>query len=146
MKKNQLDMIVLTWCKQVPITYVYCHETKILNRRIRRCPIFLLLLGPFSPGKKHFKNNLYGIFQQLATIYTPNVFNALYCKIRLVRLCPVFADPVTYAIQVLSTLCAYQYNVANAQRKQIWGKVGYTNARTTAILIIKFPQNGRGHC
>ena len=28
-------------------------------------------------------------------MYVPNVFNALYCKFRLVQLCPVFADPVT---------------------------------------------------
>ena len=29
---------------------------------------------------------------------SPIVFNSLYCKFRLVRLCRVFTDPVTYVI------------------------------------------------
>jgi len=52
----------------------------------------ILLLHPSFTKKETFK--IYGIFSTICK-YAPNVFNALYCKFRLVRLCSVFADPVT---------------------------------------------------
>jgi len=98
MKKNQLRTIVSTWCKQVPITYELFGLLQrnmifefLLSRRIRWCPGFCYhaLLSLRNVQK------IYGIFSTIRT-YAPNVFNALYCKFKLVQLCPVFADPVTY--------------------------------------------------
>ena len=54
---------------------------------------------------------MYGIFSTIRK-YAPNVFNALYCKFRLVRLCPVFTDPVTYNINLslhVNVVCTLQH-------------------------------------
>ena len=53
-----------------------------------------ILLLVLSFIKKETFKKFMEIFQQYANI-SPNVFNALYCKFRLVRLCPFFADAVT---------------------------------------------------
>ena len=57
--------------------------------------IYRILLLVLSFTKKETLKIFTEFFQQYASI-SPNVFNALYCKFRLVRLCPFFADPVTY--------------------------------------------------
>ena len=81
----------------MPITYlltypwVYCNETKIsftalaqANKMISR----FLLLDPSFTMKQAFKKirNFFSIY----TSISPIVFNALYYKLRLVSLCPVF--------------------------------------------------------
>jgi len=97
MKKNLLRRIMLTWRKQVPITYEslglvqrnkdFRTSLEQANKMMSR---FLLFRTSFTK-KETFK--IYRTFQQYAN---SNVFNALYCKFMLVRLCPVFADPVTF--------------------------------------------------
>ena len=52
-----------------------------------------LLLRPSFTKKETFKK--FTEFFLTIRKYAPNVFNALYCKFKLVRLCPVFADLVT---------------------------------------------------
>ena len=54
-----------------------------------------ILLLALSFTKKETLKIFTEFFQQYASI-SPIVFNALFCKFRLVRLCPFFADPVTY--------------------------------------------------
>ena len=99
MKKNWSRTIVSTWCKQAPITYEslgllqqnkdFWAPLELANKMMSR----FLLLRPFTK-KQTFKN--FTEFFLTICKYAPNVFNALYCKFRLVQLCPVFADPVTY--------------------------------------------------
>ena len=58
-----------------------------------------LLLRPSFTKKQAFRK--FTEFFSTMCIYAPNVFNVLYCKFRLVRLCPVFIDLVTYGMVVL---------------------------------------------
>ena len=65
--------------------------------------IFKFLLSVPSFLKKKVFKKFTEFFQKYASIspelISLNAFNALYCKFRLVRLCPVFTDPVTYLTQ-----------------------------------------------
>jgi len=97
--KNRLRTIILMWLKQAPISYEslgllqqnknFWTPLEQANKMMSR----FLLLRPSFTKKETFKK----FFQQ----YAPNVFDALYCKFRLVRLCPVFTDPVTYCCIVI---------------------------------------------
>jgi len=99
MKKNQSHMIVSTWRKQVPITYIslgllqwnkdFQTPLEQANKMMSR----FLLLSPSFTKKEMFKK-FTEFFQQLCK-YAPNILNALCCKFRLGQLYPVFADLVT---------------------------------------------------
>jgi len=99
MKKNWSCTIISTWRKQVPITYVSLgllkqnkHFWTPLEQANKMMSRFLLLHCSFT--KKETFKKFTEVFSTMCK-YAPTVFNALYCKFKLVRLCPVFADPVT---------------------------------------------------
>ena len=115
-KKNWLRTIILMWCKQVPITYVslgllqwnegFQTPLEQANKTISR-----FLLSCCSFNKK-------ATFKFFSTIckYAPNVFNALYCKFRLVRFSH---DPVTYVTKhsLQSRLFVLKHKISEKEAK-----------------------------
>ena len=134
MKKNWLRTIISTWHKQVPITYEslgllqrnkdFWTPLEQANKMMSR---FLLLRPSFTKKEKFKKSTEF--FPQYANMHP--MYSMLYtAKFRLVRLCPVFADPVTYgyfytiiAILQVMKVC---YPVSSSQHVCIWLSVCQT--------------------
>ena len=106
MKKHWLWATASTSRELTAITYnslMYCNQAKIFNllllRKIRWYPGFNRWFLP-SPRTKGVKK-LRFFFSKYAIVY-PMYFNALYRKICIALLCPVFADVVTIIKKIVS--------------------------------------------
>ena len=116
-RKNLSRTIVLTGCKQTPITSVslgllqrnkyFQTPLEQANKEMSR---FLLLAHSFTE-KTAFKN--FTEFFSIYSKFSPIAFNAVQWKFRLARLCLFFADPVT--ILTYSLVCPTTQTGLNSQ-------------------------------
>ena len=93
----------------------------------------VLLFVPSFTKKKAFKN-LQNFFKECASI-SPFVFNTLYCKFRLARLCQVIVDLGTYCYNKI-VICTYLKNKTHKLRLFFSHKLLGSTAAISWFLLV----------